>query len=110
MTDMIANRRTVLGYPYSKCIHQLFEAQADRTPDDAAVVFEGEQLTYRELNRRANQVAHYLHRLGVGAEVCVGLCIERSLELAIGLLGILKAGGHTCPWIRHTQKSVSLSC
>src|SRR5262249_10679996 len=65
--------------------------------DAVAVVYEGEQLSYHELNRRANQLAHYLQKYGVGAEVKVGLCVERSLELIVGLLGIMKAGGAYLP-------------
>ena len=83
--------------PRDVCIHQLFEAQAERTPDVVAVVFEAEQLTYAELNRRANQLAHHLRALGVGPEVLVAICLERSLEMVIGLLGILKAGGAYVP-------------
>jgi amino acid adenylation domain-containing protein len=79
------------------CIHQLFEAQVERTPDAIAVAFEAEQLTYGELNRRANQLAHHLRSLGVGPEVLVAICLERSLEMVIGLLGILKAGGAFVP-------------
>ena len=79
------------------CIHQLFEAQVERTPKAVAVVFEDQQLTYRELNRRANCLAHYLQKLGVGPEVLVGICVERSLEMVVGLLGILKAGGAFVP-------------
>ena len=75
----------------------LFEAQVERTPEAIAVQFEGKQLTYGELNRRANQLAHYLQRLGVGPEKLVGICIERSIEMVIGLLGILKAGGAYVP-------------
>jgi amino acid adenylation domain-containing protein len=84
-------------YPKDKCIHELFEEQVERTPDAVAVVFEGQQLTYRELNARANQLAHYLRTLGVGPDVPVGVCVERSLEMVIGLLGILKAGGAYVP-------------
>jgi len=80
-------------YPQDKCIHQLFEEQVEREPSSVAVVFEGEKLTYRELNARANQLAHYLQTLGVGPEVLVGICLERSFEMIIGLLGVLKAGG-----------------
>ena len=69
----------------------------ERTPDAVAVVCNGQQLTYSALNRRANQLAHYLRALGVGPEVCVGLCVERSLEMVVGLLGILKAGGAYVP-------------
>jgi len=88
---------TQTNYPQDKCIHQLFEAQVERTPDAVAVVFEDQQLTYRELNGRANQLAHYLRSLGVGPDVLVGICVERSLEIVIGLLGILKAGGAYVP-------------
>ena len=84
-------------YPQDKCIHQLFEEQVERTPDAVAVVFAEEQLTYRELNSRANQLAHYLQSLGVQQEVLVGICVERSLEMIIGLLGILKAGAAYVP-------------
>jgi amino acid adenylation domain-containing protein len=83
--------------PRDLCIHQLFEAQVERTPDAIAVVFESEQLTYGELNRRSNQLAHHLRALGVGPEVLVAICLERSLEMVIGLLGILKAGGAYVP-------------
>ncbi len=89
------NTRT--DYPKDKCIHQLFEARAERTPDNIAVVFEGQPLTYAELNSRANQLAHHLQRLEIGPEVLVALCVERSLEMVIGLLGILKAGGAYVP-------------
>jgi amino acid adenylation domain-containing protein len=89
---------TKTDYPKDQCIHELFEAQAERTPNAVAVVFENEQLTYRELNRRANQVAHHLHTLGVGPEVCVGICMERSLEMVVGLLGIVKAGAAYVPF------------
>ncbi len=93
---------TKTDYPTDKCIHELFEAQVERTPDAVAVVLpaehdEDQQLTYRELNARANQLAHYLRTLGVGPEVLVGLCVERSLEMIVGLLGILKAGGAYVP-------------
>jgi amino acid adenylation domain-containing protein len=84
-------------YSQDKCIHQLFEEQVEKTPDAIAVVFEEQQLTYRELNTRANQLAHYLCSLGVKPEVLVGICVERSVEMLIGLLGILKAGGAYVP-------------
>jgi non-ribosomal peptide synthetase component F len=84
-------------YPLNQCIHQLFEAQVERSPDAVAVVFEDEQLTYQELNSRANKIARYLQKLGVGPEVLVGICVERSLEMVVGLLGILKAGGAYVP-------------
>jgi surfactin family lipopeptide synthetase A len=97
---------TKRDYPKDKCIHELFEEQAERTPDAVAVIVpsaasghgEDEQLTYRELNRRANQLAHYLQRLGVGPEILVGLCVERSPEMVVGMLGILKAGGAYVPF------------
>ena len=84
-------------YPRDRCIHALFEEQVERTPDAIAVIFECQRLTYRELNVRANQLAHYLRKLGVGSEVMVGVCVERSLEMVIGFLGILKAGGTYVP-------------
>ena len=79
------------------CIHQLFEAQAARTPDAVAVAGDGRELTYRQLDRRANRLAHHLRSLGVGPEVLVGICVERSPEMVIGLLAILKAGGAYVP-------------
>jgi amino acid adenylation domain-containing protein/non-ribosomal peptide synthase protein (TIGR01720 family) len=88
---------TTVAYPRDMCIHELFEAQAERTPEAIAVVCQGEQLTYGELNWRANQLAHHLQALGVGPETLVGICMERSLEMVIGLLGILKAGGAYVP-------------
>ncbi|MEC4891787.1 MAG: amino acid adenylation domain-containing protein [Oscillatoria sp. PMC 1051.18] len=88
---------TKTDYPLDRCIHQLFEAQVEQTPDAVAIVFGNEQLTYRELNQRANQLAHYLNKLGVKPEVLVGICVERSLEMIVGLLGILKAGGAYVP-------------
>ncbi|OQX12300.1 MAG: hypothetical protein BWK80_43890, partial [Desulfobacteraceae bacterium IS3] len=88
---------TYADYPKDKCIHQLFEEQVKRTPDAVAVVFKDKQLTYGELNARANQLAHYLQAMGVAPEVFVGICVERSLEMVVGLLGILKAGGAYIP-------------
>ncbi|HYO59462.1 non-ribosomal peptide synthetase, partial [Archangium sp.] len=84
-------------YPTDRTIHQLFEEQVERTPEAPAVDFMGTQLTYRELNRRANQLAHHLRTLGVGQETLVGICVERSLEMVVGILGILKAGGAYVP-------------
>jgi amino acid adenylation domain-containing protein len=84
-------------YAEESCVHHLFEAQVERTPDAIAVVAEGEQLTYAELNERANRLAHYLRRQGVGPEVLVGICMERSVLMLVGLLGILKAGGAYVP-------------
>jgi amino acid adenylation domain-containing protein/FkbM family methyltransferase len=87
---------TARRYP-QECIHEMFERQALQTPEAVAVVYEQEQLTYAELNQRANQLAHHLHQLGVRAEVPVGLCVERSVEMMVGVLGILKAGGAYVP-------------
>ncbi|MBC6431623.1 amino acid adenylation domain-containing protein, partial [Nostoc sp. HG1] len=83
--------------PVDLCIHRLFEQQVKRTPDKIAVVFEDVTVTYQELNQRANQLAGYLHLLGVGPETLVGLCVERSIEMIVGILGILKAGGAYLP-------------
>jgi amino acid adenylation domain-containing protein/non-ribosomal peptide synthase protein (TIGR01720 family) len=88
---------TTKGITSNKCIHQLFEEQVERSPDAIAVVFEDKQLTYQELNQRANCLAHHLKTLGVGPEVLVGICVERSLYMVVGLLGILKAGGAYVP-------------
>nr|UXE44290.1 linear gramicidin synthase subunit B [uncultured bacterium] len=88
---------TQAEYARELCIHQLFEQQVERTPDATALEFQGERLTYQQLNARANQLAHYLRRQGVGPETLVGLCIERSLEMVVALLGILKAGGAYLP-------------
>jgi amino acid adenylation domain-containing protein len=79
------------------CIHQIFEQQVEKTPEAVAVVFENRQFTYQELNCRVNQLAYHLRSLGVGPEVLVGICMERSLEMVVGLLGILKAGGAYVP-------------
>ncbi|MEN6308023.1 MAG: amino acid adenylation domain-containing protein, partial [Anaerohalosphaeraceae bacterium] len=88
---------TAVDYPKDKCIHQLFEQQAEKTPDATAVVFEDQTLTYAQLNEQANQLAHYLRANGVGPDVPVGVCMERSFELMVTLLGILKAGGAYVP-------------
>ncbi|MCC3418010.1 MAG: amino acid adenylation domain-containing protein, partial [Microcoleus sp. PH2017_07_MST_O_A] len=95
--QLVAWNNTATDYPQNACIHQLFEEQVERSPDAIALVFEDQQLTYKELNQRANQLAHYLGKLGVTAEIMVGICVERSLEMVVGLLGILKAGGAYVP-------------
>jgi amino acid adenylation domain-containing protein/FkbH-like protein len=84
-------------YPRERSLHQFIEDQVERTPDAPALVFESEQLTYRQLDARANQLAHRLRKLGVGPDVLVGICAERSLEMVVGLLGIMKAGGAYVP-------------
>jgi len=83
---------TAANLPKERCIHQLFEAQARQTPNRVALEFDGQQLTYRELNRRANQLARHLRTLGAGQEKLIGVCVERSLEMVVGLLAVLKAG------------------
>jgi amino acid adenylation domain-containing protein/non-ribosomal peptide synthase protein (TIGR01720 family) len=88
---------TQTDYPAHQCIHQLFEAQVERTPDAVAVVFADNSLTVGELNRRANKIAHHLRSLGVGADTLVALYLERSVEMIVGLLAILKAGGAYLP-------------
>ncbi|MGE0127972.1 MAG: amino acid adenylation domain-containing protein [Blastocatellales bacterium] len=88
---------TDADYSKDKCVHELFEEQAQRTPGNPAVVFGERQLTYAELNARANQLARYLRRLGVGPEALVGLCVERSVEAVVGIFGILKAGAAYAP-------------
>ncbi|HEX2078241.1 MAG TPA: amino acid adenylation domain-containing protein [Longimicrobium sp.] len=84
-------------YPGTECIHELIAKQAAATPDAVAVVFEDERVTYAELDRRANRLANHLRALGVGPEVRVGVCAERSVELVVALLGVLKAGGGYVP-------------
>jgi amino acid adenylation domain-containing protein len=100
-----AERRQVLvewndtkaDYPKDKCVHELFEDQVKKSPDAVAVVLGAQQLSYWELNQRANQLAHYLRKLGVGPEVLVAVCLARSLDMVVGILGILKAGGAYVP-------------
>ncbi|MCP5046322.1 MAG: amino acid adenylation domain-containing protein, partial [bacterium] len=87
----------VSGLTSSQTIVDLFEAQVEKTPGNMAVVFEEQTLSYRELNTRSNRLAHYLSELGVGPEILVGICVPRSLEMAIGVLAILKAGGAYVP-------------
>ena len=89
--------RTEAPYPRDRCAHELFEAQVERTPGAAAVVCEGASLTYAELNARANRLAHHLRTLGVGPDARVAICVERSPELVVGVLGTLKAGGAYVP-------------
>ncbi len=89
--------RTESDYPHDSCLHQLFEEQVEQRPEAVAVMFEDEALSYGELNRRANQLGHYLRELGVGPDARVAICVDRSLEMIVGLLGVLKAGGAYVP-------------
>ncbi|MFM6057253.1 MAG: non-ribosomal peptide synthetase, partial [Microcystis aeruginosa] len=119
---LIEWNNTQVEYPEYKCIHQLFEEQVKRTPDAVAVVCSQQQLTYNELNCRANQLAHYLQKLGVKPDELVGICLERSLDMIVGLLGILKAGGAYVPidpdypqerisfMLQDTQVKIILTC
>ncbi|VCO25986.1 syringomycin synthetase [Burkholderia pseudomallei] len=88
---------TERDYPIEQCIHQLFEAQVDRKPEAIALTFDGQRLSYAELNARANRLAHYLQGRGVGPGRLVALCAERGIEMVVGLLAILKAGGAYVP-------------
>src|SRR5262249_3292936 len=88
---------TLRKYPLSECVPHLVAKQAADTPQAIALVAGTQVLTYEELNRRANQLARLLHALGVGPNVLVGVCVERSLDMVIGLLGVLKAGGAYVP-------------
>ena len=88
---------TAAEYSQNKSVHELFEQLVERVPDTVALTYEGQSLTYSDLNAKANQLAHYLIEKGVGSDHLVGICVERSLEMVIGLLGILKAGGAYVP-------------
>jgi amino acid adenylation domain-containing protein len=88
---------TRTGYPRDQCMHRLFEAQVERTPDATAIVFGEEHLTYTELNQSANRLGHYLMDLGVGPEVRVGICVPRTLQMVVGVFAVLKAGGVYVP-------------
>jgi amino acid adenylation domain-containing protein/non-ribosomal peptide synthase protein (TIGR01720 family) len=88
---------TAVAYPQDICLHELFADHAERRPDAVAALFGDDELCYGELDRRANQLAHHLRHLGVGPDVVVGLCVERSLDMVVGVLGILKAGGAYLP-------------
>ncbi|HVB22530.1 MAG TPA: amino acid adenylation domain-containing protein [Ktedonobacteraceae bacterium] len=96
-TTATANTADSANFIKDACLHQLFEAQVERTPDALAIRSGNQRLTYQALNEKANQVAHYLHKLGVAPEVLVGICMERSLEMVIAMLGVLKAGGAYVP-------------
>jgi amino acid adenylation domain-containing protein len=88
---------TQAEFPSDKCVHELFEEQVERTPEAAAVVHEERGLNYGELNARANQLAHYLRELGVKPDERVAICVERGIEMVVGLLAVLKAGGAYVP-------------
>ncbi|MFN7945818.1 MAG: amino acid adenylation domain-containing protein [Blastocatellia bacterium] len=92
---------TTVPFPADRCAHQLFEEQAARIPENIAVSFAGQTLTYRELNERANRLAHHLQKRGVGPEMMIGLCVERSFEMIVGILGIMKAGAAYVPLDPH---------
>ncbi|BBC27198.1 non-ribosomal peptide synthetase [Pseudanabaena sp. ABRG5-3] len=96
-TILVEWQQTQTEYPRDKTIHQLFEAQVEKNPEATAVVYEDQQISYQELNQRANQLAHYLHKLGVSNNQPIGICVERSIDAIIGLVGILKAGGAYLP-------------
>jgi amino acid adenylation domain-containing protein len=94
---LVAYNDTRRDFRKDLCVHQFFEEQVERTPDKIAVAFEGRRLSFRELNARANRLAHYLRKLGLGRETPVGMCMGRSEEMVVGLLGILKSGGAYVP-------------
>nr|QEO74276.1 condensation domain-containing protein [uncultured bacterium] len=94
---LVEFNRTEAEYPADRCVHELFQLEVERRPAGVALVVEDRRLTFAELNARANKLAHHLKSLGVGPEVRVGLCVERSVEMIVGLLGILKAGGAYVP-------------
>jgi amino acid adenylation domain-containing protein len=94
---LIQWNNTASDFPKGRCVQELFAEQAAQRPTADAVVIGNKCLTYADLDSRANQVAHYLRTIGVGPEVVVGLCVERSLEMIVGLLGVLKAGGVYLP-------------
>jgi AMP-binding enzyme len=94
---LIGFNGTAVDYPHDRLIHQLFEDQVQQTPDATALVYEARSLSYRALNQQANRLAHYLLDLGIRPDDRVAICVERSLDLVVGLLGILKAGGAYVP-------------
>src|SRR5215467_9344969 len=96
---------TTFAFPRSACVHELFEAQAARTPDRVAVRFGEETLSYQELNEQANQLAHHLRTLGVASGSLVGLCVNRGVRMLVGLVAILKAGGAYVPLEPDNPKS-----
>src|ERR1051326_6436518 len=106
---LVAWNQTRTETPEHDCLHRIFEAQAAHTPEAIAVLSEDQQLTYAELNRRANELARYLQELGVGPEDRIAICVERSFEMVIGLLAILKAGGAYVPFdAKYPRERLSL--
>ncbi|GCE09110.1 hypothetical protein KDAU_64390 [Dictyobacter aurantiacus] len=95
--QLVTWNQTAAPFPQDRCLHELFEEQVQKSPQAPAVLFEDTQLSYEELNARANQLAHVLQGYGVTPDTLVGLCVERSLEMVVGMLGILKAGGAYVP-------------
>ena len=91
---------TTVKYPRWACVHEMFEDHARRTPNAVAVEVEDEKVSYGELNRQANRLAHYLQDCGVKPDVRVALCLERSVEMVVAMLAVSKAGGHMCRWIQ----------
>jgi amino acid adenylation domain-containing protein len=96
-TLLVDWNNTQVDYPQATCIHHLFEVQVEKTPDAIALIFANQELTYQELNNRVNQLAHYLQNLGVKPDTFVGICMERSIEMVVGILAIMKAGGAYLP-------------
>jgi amino acid adenylation domain-containing protein len=96
-TLLVDWNNTQVDYPQEACIHNLFEVQVEKTPDAIALIFANQELTYQELNNRANQLAHYLQNLGVKPDTFVGIYMERSIEMVVGILAIMKAGGAYLP-------------
>ena len=89
--------KTKRDFPREKCLHELFELQVEKAPGRVAIIFGEERLSYRQLNERANQLGNHLRKLGVGPDALVGICVERSIEMVVGILGIMKAGGAYVP-------------
>src|SRR5207244_8828713 len=97
MRQLLEWNNTHVDFPLDKTYSQHFEAQVGRAPDAIAVRFQGNELTYASLNEKANRLAHYLQSLGVGPETLVGICLDRSLDLLVAILAVLKAGGAYLP-------------
>ena len=107
---MIEWNDTKTDYPRDKCIHQLFEEQVEKSPDAIAVVFEDQQVTYRELNNRANQLARYLQKLGVGPDVLVGICMDRSVDVIVACSPFSKPAAPMYHWTPGFRANGLASC